>query len=377
LAKLNKKTLVTAVFLVAIVATSLLAAVNLFGDPEAPEFFVGVEFAYSDDIDYLKALVDEVKDYTNLFVIGSIEVTFNQTALNKACDYIVDANLSLIVLLTDSQVYDYNTFTWMTEAKQKYGEKFLGVYRYDEPGGNQLDKGASMLVKTGKNYTEVATNYTNNLRIIIDYYLNYSEKIFTADYGLYWFNYRASYSAVFAEFGWNHSRPLNIALCRGAAAAHNKDWGAMVTWTYTQDPYLGSGKELYDDLELAYKAGARYAIVFSYPQIAPHGTLTEEHFDALEKFWKYWQSNPRDYGTEKAGAVYVLPKDYGFGFRNADDTIWGLFEADDVSIKIWNDVNILEAKYVSRFDIVYDDPEVINDLTKQYTVVYFWTQTVT
>jgi hypothetical protein len=36
------------------------------------QFYVGVEFAYADQFGELKALVDKVKDYTNLFVMGSV-----------------------------------------------------------------------------------------------------------------------------------------------------------------------------------------------------------------------------------------------------------------------------------------------------------------
>ena len=50
-------------------------------------------------------------------------------------------------------------------------------------------------------------------------------KLFTADYALYWFTYQGGYDVILAEFGWNHSRPLNIALARGAATMQDKEWG--------------------------------------------------------------------------------------------------------------------------------------------------------
>jgi hypothetical protein len=370
------KRLMFAVILVALLTSSLLIAVHFLDEKDNPEFLVGVEFAYSDNVNMLKALVDEVKNYTNLFVIGSVELTFNETALNEACDYIIDSDLSLIVLLTDSDLYSYNTFTWLAEAKKKHGEKFLGVYRYDEPGGNQLDKGPSMLIKDGGTYAEVAANYTSNLKIIVDYYRNYIDRVFTADYGLYWFNYQSSYSAVFAEFGWNHSRPLNVALCRGAAAAHNLEWGAIVTWTYTEYPYLESGEELYSDLELAYKAGAKYALVFSYPQNGTYGTLEEEHFNALRRFWNYSRNTPKEHGSESARVAYVVPENYGFGFRSAGDTIWGLFEADDLSAKIWSDANILVTKYGYGLDLIYYDSEGVDDLRRRYQTLFLWNETI-
>ena len=61
---------------------------------------------------------------------------------------------------------------------------------------------------------------------------------YTSDYALYWFDYKAGYDTVFTEFGWNNSRQMDIALCRGAATVKGKDWGAIITWTYDQPPYF-------------------------------------------------------------------------------------------------------------------------------------------
>jgi len=338
----------------------------------------------------LKDLVDKVKDYTNLFVLGSVNMTFNRTVLDESCDYIYDAGLHFIVLFTDNRKYwdrpdstVYEALFWIYEARQKYGDKFLGVYRYDEPGGNQLDDGPYALLNRTEaaaygTYTNASMHYVDYLSILIRYYKYTSDEVFTADYGLYWFDYKAGYNAVFAEFGWNHSRALHIAFCRSAAKAYNKDWGAIVTWEYTDAPYIESGEELYDDMILAYKTGAKYVVVFDYPKIGQYGILTEEqdHFDALKDFWNYVHSNPQEHGVIQGEAAYVLPKGYGFGFRNAEDTIWGLWNADDLSQKVWDDANTLIAQYGSRLDIVYDEPEVMEAVRSRYDKLFFWNETI-
>jgi hypothetical protein len=370
------------ILLIVVLFVSIIAAAGLWLDSinSNEEFFVGVEFAYNGNANDVKSLVDKVKDYTNLFVIGSLEISFNQTALNEACDYVVNSGLYLIVFLTDSTEYhyanNYTIFDWGAEAKKKYGDMLLGVYRYDEPGGNQLDKGATLLIENATDYATAAANYTNVLNILISFHMNYSGNVVTADYGLYWFDYKAGYSAVLTEFGWNHSRPLHIGLCRGAAKAYNKDWGAIVTWEYNNAPYIESAEELYDDLVLAYKNGAKYVIVFDYPKIEQYGILTERHFDKLKEFWSYFHSNPQEHGVIKGEAAYVLPQDYGFGFRSAEDKIWGLWEADDLSEKVWYDVNTLINQYGSRLDIVYSDPEVMDAVERRYEKLFFWDDTI-
>ena len=368
------------IVLIVVLFVSIIAAAGLWLDSinSNEEFFVGVEFAYSGNANDVKSLVDKVKEYTNLFVIGSIEISFNQTALNESCDYIVDSGLRLIVFFTDSksEMYNYDIFNWMVEAKQKYGDKFLGVYRYDEPGGNQLDLGPSMLIEKEKNYTTMAANYTNALSLLANHYMSKADKVFTADYALYWFNYKAGYTAVLTEFGWNHSRPLHIGLCRGAAEAYNRDWGAIVTWEYNDAPYIESAEELYDDLVLAYKNGAKYVVVFDYPKIEQYGILTEKHFEVMKAFWSYIHSNTQEHGVIKGEVAYVLPQDYGFGFRSAEDKIWGLWEADDLSEKVWYDVNTLINKYGSRLDIVYSDPEVKDAVERRYEKLFFWDETI-
>jgi hypothetical protein len=374
--KLKQRTLVLMIVLIAIILVSLFAINELSNNHQlTPEFFVGVESAYSDNASDLKDLVDKVKNYTNLFVIGTPEISLNQTALNETCDYIYDAGLYFIVLLTDSTMYRYSPFIWIAEAKQKYGGRFVGIYRYDEPGGNQLDQGRSRIVANATDYADAAANYTKSWSSHIVYW-NYSDNVITADYGLYWFDYKSEYDAVLAEFGSNQSRELNVALCRGAAKAQNKDWGAIVTWTYNDTPYIESGEKLYEDMTLAYDAGAKYMLIFDYPKIGRYGILTEEHFDALKKFWDHIHSNPQNYGLNQGRVAYVLPQDYGFGFRSPNDNIWGIWNADDLSHKVWDDANKLIGQYGSRLDIIYNDPEFISAIMSRYDKLIFWNETV-
>ncbi|HUT17048.1 MAG TPA: hypothetical protein VMW84_01985, partial [Acidobacteriota bacterium] len=63
------------IVLIAVLSVSIIATIDWLGSVHStPEFFVGVEFAYSGNISDLKDLVDKVKSYTNLFVIGSLEI---------------------------------------------------------------------------------------------------------------------------------------------------------------------------------------------------------------------------------------------------------------------------------------------------------------
>ena len=376
---LNRKIAILAsIILVTIIILSLFELAN---QPSKPSnFYVGVEYAYGNQLSEVQALVDKVKTYTNLFVIGSVELTFDEVALTEACDYINDAELNLIVLFTGLDQYNYNITQWMVETQQKYGEKFLGIYRYDEPGGRTLEQGIDPIVNKTQvsieaTYNDVANIYFANLHIFPNYYLGFSPKVFTADFGLYWFDYQAGYTSIFAEFVGNESRERHVALCRGAANAFGKDWGVIVTWKYNQWPYLESGDELYTDLTLAYKTGAKYAIIFSYPQTDKYGTLGEDHFEALERFWTTINNDLASLGRSTAKVAYVVPAGYGFGFRTPNDTIWGLFPPDELSAKIFDDVNFLLGKYDATLDILYDGSQA-NSVLKNYDEVYFWNQTI-
>lgn len=279
--------------MVFILVVSIFAAVNLlYEEHSKPEFFVGVEMAYSNaTFADVKDLVDKVKDYTNLVVIGSPEISKNQTLLNMTCDYIVDAGLNFVVLFTDTQMYsvDNSPKDWIPRATQKYGERFLAVYRYDEPGGGVLDHAHDSLIDEtvvgrSANYSYASKLYVEYLYAHLSYYLVPSPSVLTADYGLFWFDYKSGYGTVLAELGSNHSREINVALCRGAGLARNRDWGTIITWKYNKTPYVESPDELYQDLVLSFRAGAKYAVVFDYPKVGRYGILNQTHLDKLSDF---------------------------------------------------------------------------------------------
>jgi hypothetical protein len=253
----------------------------------------------------------------------------------------------------------------------------------DEPGGNQLDAGSFQLVKQADTQAEAAETFVYQLSGHTIYYSYAREceniKLLTSEYSLYWYDYLAGYDVVLAEFAWNHSRPLNVGLCRGAANVQNKEWGVMVTWTYNHVPYIVSGEELYEDLISGYRSGAKYAVIFDHPDTdySDYGILTEEHFDALEKFWDYVNDESQEHGIMKANTVYVLPENFGFGLRGTEDNIWGLWTADtDERVeKIWSDITLLVDEHGFSLDIVYSDPEFNDKLPQLYDKVIFWNQT--
>ncbi len=349
------------------------------------DFFFGVSFG-QETVEEAKSLIDEVKDYTNLFWIGSWNITTNETALNEVCDYAAEADLDFMVffLWVSRIVYPWHQ-TWLDTAKDRWGDHFLGVYLFDEPGGTQIDTGGwnEEMVPVFENvsdYSEAANLFVSSVSSInstIDLKTR-DISMFTSDYALYWFDYLAGYDTVFVELGWNHSTPQHIALNRGAANMQGKDWGAIITWTYNEAPYLANGTQILEDMTAAYHAGAKYVIVFNYAEDSetgkPHGTLNDDHFKAMQDFWRYIHDYPGRHGQIKGQVAFVLPKDYGWGMRDSEDKIWGLWPADGKASLIWENMNKLIAKHGLELDIIYDDPTF--NFEEKYSEVYFWNSTI-
>jgi len=205
---------------------------------------------------------------------------------------------------------------------------------------------------------------------------NESVTAFTSDYALHWFDYKAGYDVILAQFGWNHTLEQDMALVRGAANLQNKTWGTIITWKYNQPPYLDSGEAIYDQMCTAYETGAKYAVLFNYSEDmeGPYGTLQEEHFTALERFWNEVVQSPEvKQGSLEAEAVLVLPENYGWGMRSPNDSIWGIWEPDEKSPHIWQLSRNLIEQYGFGLDIVYDDPEI--PVEGKYPKIYYWNHT--
>ena len=372
--------------LVAIITSLLIAALLLkygFLDTnpakgENVDVFVGIDAAY-DSLEEIKTLVDAVSPYTNLFIIGSTGVTHNVTKLDDLAQYVYDKGLSFIIYTEMPPIIEA---TWIANAKAKWGDRFLGLYVYDEAGGKQLDDFKVKAVHEADNYTDAKNQFVSVLNMSLNWVFgNFTDienlQLFSSDYALYWFDYEAGYDTIFAEFGWNYSRQLNVALNRGAATAQNKDWGVIITWTYTEPPYIESGEQLYDDMVLAYQNGAKYIVIFDTNKNYTHGILGEEHFQALRQFSEYAHKDPRTQNAASERVAFVLPEDFAYGFRGPNDKIWGLWEADadalsyELSVKLGN----LLTQYGDKLDVIYDDPAFLVN-TNSYSKIIFWNGTV-
>lgn len=410
---MRKRRIILAAVLVVLISTLLFFAAQTFNPKPSPspsrEFYVGIQCGY-DNVTFCKALIDKTKDYTNLFVIAATDIITNKTSLNEVCDYAYNAGMHFAVYFSTIQTYQElgenltdtitlpngtaTTFNytsnlptgWIKSAMTKYGDYFLGAYFFDEPGGNQLDAAAFRLLTYERNYNSAANAYVRNLTADVKPYLNTGVSTFTADYGLYWFDYKAGYDFILADFGFNNSRPLQIALCRGAANAYGKDWGIMVTHESSKEQVLVTGDQLYKELVLSFDSGAKYAIIFNFAETerypkepiypAEYGILHEEHLQALEQFWDYMQNNPQKQGSLKAEVALVLPPVFGMAFRSATDKIWGLFEPDNWSERVFSDVQTYVNQYASRLDIVYDDTAFNESIKNTYEQVIYWTSNI-
>jgi hypothetical protein len=402
---------VVLLILFSILAIFTIPAELMDGEKQS-ELYLGVSFCGNTTAE-AKLLIDRIKPYTNLFVLQSYPISRNETAIYEVCDYAVSQRLNIIVnLLCSSNQSDWHwQFDVFKHAKERWGEQFLGAYYNDEPAGLQLDYDWSSfwdqygehIVKDapssllGQMYAKVKAAQVNGImpqdydleaRIFLEYFKNNAGfvnltsagiKTFVSDYVLPWFDYLGGYDVVLAQFGSNSSYIKDIDFVRGAARMQNKDWGAIITWKYSEPPYLDTGEEIHQQMLAACEAGAKYIIIFNYPQIDgnPYGVLQDEHFQAIERFANDVMATAKTHITSdnsKVEAVLVLPRNYGSGMRRPDDIIWGYWQPEQQAAQIWTTFCKLILRHGIQLDIVYDDPAF--PVTDKYKYIYYWNQTV-
>jgi len=470
------------------------------------KFYVGVTYC-GNSVQEAKELIDKVKNYTNLFILQSGTIR-NTNDVEEIGDYAIASKLNFAIYSSKNINYyssndqHYNNSNWnirinmfANAAKERWGEHFIGIYYYDESGGEMLDSdlieldfvryqindnlptSESKLLKTTEaiivrdfdNETENMTKYIkfcfdgkiefaefpenkNNGSRVITYHTNetitatneemlwdassglyylsttvytsenitqypypilsYKEVlkqnpiqthddiakvftdlnmeslesinksqlnensmiVFTADYALHWWDYQSGYDVILAELGWNNTIAQEIALVRGAANLQNKQWGTILTWKYTHPPFLTNGKEMFEQMKTSYQTGAQYVIIFNYSEDKENpNTLQEEHFQALERFWNDVVQNPKiKHGNIKAEAALILPQNYGWGMRHPNDNIWGIWQPDNTSQQIWNQLQTKLDKHELKLDIIYEDPNY--PVTGKYNNIYYWDQ---
>ncbi len=376
------------------ILVAALVSVDLFSEEkqkQQPNVLVGVDVGFGNESDVYR-VADAVQGFANLIVIGSLAVTSNTTTLTRVCNFLYQKGFSFIIYVGYGPVMPEgpNAQFFNTTVKQ-WGSKFLGAYIFDEPGGKQLDYTPSnpdyidKPIKQASNYSDAAQQYVND---IYNFAINYAGptyydapnlKVFTSDYGLYWFDYLAGYNTILAEFVGNASRQIAVSLCRGAANVQHEDWGIIISWKYDQAPFMEEPEQLYNDMVLAYESDAKYVVVFdssgNQTPTTNLGILTNQHLDAMKEFWNYAISHPR-VDEDPAEVAYVLPADYGYGFGGNNDTIWGLFPADALAPIIGNETNNLIAQYGTNLDIVYESLTDGLQTRLMYQELIYWNGTI-
>lgn len=396
---MNHRKIVVATVLIAIVVVSFFVASNLLAPAKQPTvqtpFYVGIETGWNATVTDCEALINQVKDYTNLYIIASPQVISNETKLNQVCDFAYAAGMYFIPDFYEQFFLSANGYMpsqWFTAAKERYGDQLLGVYYYDEPAGSQLD--TSQIIKNpvitptspAKSYLDYANYFfwlwshgrSGGLTETSSYFKSVNSSLFTSDYGLYWFDYELGYNTVLAQFGWNDSRPMQISLVRGAAETQNQSWGAIITWTYNGtdngENYLEPPSQMYSDMILAYNCGASYIAIYDSSQNYVNTTLTSAYYSELKDFWNYVQQNPDKLDSQKADTAVVLPQDYGFGFRSPDDSVWQYHTATSWSQQLYFNVTDLLSQYKSSLNIVYSDPQFQSAIKSEYKKILYWPQ---
>jgi hypothetical protein len=134
---------------------------------EKKPFYFGVTYCGNSTTE-AKQLIDQVKNYTNLFVIQSGPLMSRLSAVEEICDYAVDSGLNIIVYYGYNGAANNACANFTKIAESRWGSHFLGLYYNDEPGGKMLDSSVSLVDPNG---TSVNAGMDGSLYV----YANFSE----------------------------------------------------------------------------------------------------------------------------------------------------------------------------------------------------------
>jgi hypothetical protein len=95
---MNSKQRALFVTIICILLASILfySFFNIKIENKFTEFYVGVDVAY-DEIDKIKNLIDQIANYSNIVIIGSTGITYNQYNLNQTILYLKSLDLYYVV----------------------------------------------------------------------------------------------------------------------------------------------------------------------------------------------------------------------------------------------------------------------------------------
>ncbi len=271
---------------------------------------MGIDVGYGLSVEQAKQTIDKVSSYTNFFVLGNYGLSMNITQLNETLQYAYDKGMYFMSYPPPLYSRTLNiTLEWLNYTREQWGNHLVGfLYPYeDEPGGHQLDmvsdqdRPVDVIQKTS--YADAEQQfvnstwfkYMNQTRSLVGY------PLFTSDYALYWFDYKGGYDGVFAEFGWNYSRQINVALCRGAAPCRTKM--GRNNHFHLHYPRTWSQGQTLRRLSLWYNNGAKYIIVLDTNENWTAGAL-QKNIQALQDFWQYATSHPTNYPVYEESRMF-------------------------------------------------------------------------
>jgi len=152
--------IVLSLVIVTVISISAFTAIETYKSPSTlsiniKPFYVGVTYC-GDSVNEAKQLIDNVKNYTNLFVLQSGPLMYNVNSSKEICDYAVKSGLKIIISGSTNSLGN-NLNEMLNIAPERWGSHFLGLYFNDEPAGHMLDS-PYILLNDNKDSISISRN---------------------------------------------------------------------------------------------------------------------------------------------------------------------------------------------------------------------------